>query len=91
MENLRKRKGIRDVAITIRIQEMEEKNLRRLRYNRKKVRKETGKSKKFFTQNIQETCNTVKRPNLRIIGIEVGRESQFQEQELFPTNSKNIL
>jgi hypothetical protein len=32
--------------------------------------KENIKSKKFLTQNIQEIQDTMKRPNLRIIGKE---------------------
>ena len=31
--------------------------------------KENSKSNKFLTQNIQKIWNTVKRPNLRIVGI----------------------
>ena len=38
--------------------------------------KEKAKSKKFLTQNIQKTWNTMKRPKLRIIGIE--EESQLK-------------
>ena len=34
--------------------------------------KENVKSKKFLTQNIQEIWDTMKRPNLRIIGVEEG-------------------
>ena len=36
--------------------------------------KESIKSKKFLTQNSQELWDTMKRPNLRIIGIE-GKDS----------------
>jgi hypothetical protein len=32
-------------------------------------------------QNIQEICDVMKRPNLRIIGIEEGEDSQFKEPE----------
>jgi hypothetical protein len=32
--------------------------------------KENGKSKKLLTQNTQEIQDTMRRPNLRIIGIE---------------------
>lgn len=34
--------------------------------------KENVKSKKHLTQNIQELCDTMKRPNVRIIGMEEG-------------------
>ena len=37
--------------------------------------------KKFLTENIQQIWNTMKRPNLRIIGIEEGEESQLQGSE----------
>jgi hypothetical protein len=39
--------------------------------------KENVKAKKFLTQNVQEIWNTMKRPNLGIIGIEEGEESQL--------------
>ena len=39
--------------------------------------KENAKCKKFLTQNIQEIQDTMKRPNLRIIGIEESEDSQF--------------
>ena len=46
--------------------------------------KENVKSKKFLTQNIQEIWDTMKRPNLRIIGIE-GQDSQIKGTEnIFP-------
>jgi hypothetical protein len=35
--------------------------------------KENVKAKKFLTQNIQKIWNTMKRPNLQIIGEEEGR------------------
>ena len=43
--------------------------------------KENVKSKKFLTQNIQEIWDTMKKPNLRIIGIEEGEDSQFKGPE----------
>jgi hypothetical protein len=36
------------------------------------------KCKKFLTQNIQGTWDTMKRPNLEMIGIEEGEDSQFK-------------
>ena len=39
--------------------------------------KENVKSEKFLTQNIQEIWDTMKRTNLRIIGIEEGEEYQI--------------
>jgi hypothetical protein len=35
------------------------------------------KSKKFLTQNIQEIWDTMKRPYLRIIGVEESEDSQL--------------
>jgi hypothetical protein len=43
------------------------------RYHRRSV-KENTKSKKLLTQNIQEIQGTMKRSNLKIIGIEEGEE-----------------
>ena len=40
--------------------------------------KENTKSKKFLTQNIQEIQDTMRRPNLRIIGIEESEDSQLK-------------
>ena len=36
------------------------------------------KSKKLLTENIQEIQDTMRRPNLRIIGIEEREDSQFK-------------
>ncbi|MFU1867910.1 RBD-like domain-containing protein [Enterococcus faecium] len=43
--------------------------------------KENLKSNKSLTQNIQEIWDNVKRPNLRIIGIEEGEEIQLKGTE----------
>ena len=40
--------------------------------------KENAKCKKLLTQNIQEIQDTVRRPNLRIIGIEESEDSQLK-------------
>ena len=42
--------------------------------------KENEKCKKVLTQNIQEIQNTMKRPNLKIIGIEESKDSQSKGQ-----------
>jgi hypothetical protein len=52
-----------------------------LRYRRDNIKndtpvKENVESKNLRTQNIQEDWDTIKAPNLRIIGIEEGKESQ---------------
>jgi hypothetical protein len=39
--------------------------------------KENAKSKKLLTQNIQETQDSMRRPNLRIICIEECEDSQL--------------
>lgn len=43
--------------------------------------KENVKAKMFLSQNIQEIWDTMEKPNLRIIGTEEGKESQFQGLE----------
>ena len=43
--------------------------------------KESVKSKKILTQNIQKIWDTMKRPNLILIEIEEGKESQLQGPE----------
>ena len=43
--------------------------------------KENKKYKKLLSQNIQEIQDTMKRSNLRIIGIEEDEESQFKGAE----------
>jgi hypothetical protein len=40
--------------------------------------KENAKSKTLLTQNIQEIQDTMRRPNLRIIGIEESENSQLK-------------
>jgi hypothetical protein len=40
--------------------------------------KEHAKSKKLLTQNIQEIQDSMRRPNLRIIGIGKSEDSQFK-------------
>jgi hypothetical protein len=61
--------------------------------------KENVKSKNIQAQNIQDIWNTLKRPNLRIIGIEEGEETQvkytgnmFNEitEEIFPNLKKEM-
>uniref|UniRef100_A0A8C2N320 Desmocollin 2 n=1 Tax=Cricetulus griseus TaxID=10029 RepID=A0A8C2N320_CRIGR len=45
------------------------------------------KSNKSLTQNIQEKWDTVKRPNLRIIGIEEGKKYSSKLQKPYSTKS----
>ena len=71
MENLRKRTGTTDAIITNRIQEMEDRILG-IEYKIVKINASVKrfKSKKFLTKNTREIWDIMKRPNLRIIGIE---------------------
>ena len=43
--------------------------------------KKIQSAKKFQTQNIQEIQDTLQRPNLRIIRIEVSKDSQLKGSE----------
>jgi hypothetical protein len=43
--------------------------------------------KKFLTQNIREIGNTMKRPNLRIIGIQEDQDFQFKGPKKSSTKS----
>ncbi|ERE69936.1 LINE-1 type transposase domain-containing protein 1 [Cricetulus griseus] len=83
MERLDKRSGTKDVSITNRIQEMEER-ISAIEDSLEDIHsstKENLKSNKSLTQNIQEIWDTVKRPNLRIIGIEEGEETLLKGTE----------
>jgi hypothetical protein len=43
--------------------------------------KKNTKDKKLLTQNIQEIQDTMKRSNLRIIGIEEGKDAHLEGQK----------
>ena len=45
-----------------------------------KTIKENAKCEKILTQNIQEIQDTMRRPNLRIIGMEESEDSQLKGQ-----------
>ena len=85
MENLGTRIGTTDVIITNRIQEIEERILGievTIEEMDTLVKKKLN-LKKFLTK-FQEIWDTMKRPNLRIIGIE-GQDSQIKGTEnIFP-------
>jgi hypothetical protein len=49
--------------------------MRRYKENIDTTIKENTKSQKVLTQNIQEIQDTMKRPNLRIVGIEENEDS----------------
>jgi len=79
IENLRKCTGVTDASITTKIQEMEEV-LRGRRHHRRHRHNSQGNTKreKVLSHNIQEIQHTIKRPNLRIIGIEESEDSQIK-------------
>ena len=56
-------------------------------WGQKLISQKNGKSKNFLTQNILEICNIIKRPDLRILGIEEGAESHL----LGPENIRNKI
>ena len=77
------RSGVIDASITSRIQETEEKisgaeDTIDTIENIDTTVKENAKSKNLLTQNIQEIQDRMKTPNLRIIGIEEGEDSQLK-------------
>jgi hypothetical protein len=69
IENLEKRLGVIDASITNRTQETEERisGAEDTIENIDTTVKENAKCIKLLTQNIQETQDTMRRPNLRII------------------------
>ncbi|XP_063129958.1 coiled-coil domain-containing protein 122 isoform X1 [Rattus norvegicus] len=80
IENQRKRQGTVDTSITNRIQEIEE----RISGAEDSIEiidttvKDNVKWKKLLVQNIQEIKNSMRRSNLRIIGIEESDDSQLK-------------
>ena len=71
IENLEKRSGIIDASITKTIQEIERTTgEEHFITNIDMTVKEKAKYKKLLTQNIKEIQDTMRRPNLRKIGIE---------------------
>ena len=72
MENLGKTTETSDASITHRIQEMEER-ISGIEDTIEEINtsiKGNVKSKKLLAQNTQEIWDTMKRPKLRLIGIE---------------------
>ena len=72
IEILGKKSGTIDASISNRIQEIEERlsGIENPIENMDTTIKENVKCKKILTQNIQEIQDTMRRPNLRIIGID---------------------
>ena len=89
MKNLGKRSRIRDVSISNRIQEIEERNsgVKDTIEEIDTTVNENSKHENILTQNIQETQDTMRRQNLRIIGREDTEESHLQ----WPANILNKL
>jgi chromosome segregation ATPase len=101
IENLRKRSGVIDASITNRIKEIEERisGAEDTIENIDTTVKENAKCKKLLTKNIQVTQNTMRRPNLRMIGIEEKEDSQLKRpgnifnkiiEENFPNLKKDM-
>ena len=83
MEKLGKRTETTESSITNRIQEIEEQ-ISDSEDTIEKINvliKENSKSNKFSSQNIQEILDTIKRSNLRIIGVEEREELQIKGPE----------
>ncbi|KAL6085855.1 hypothetical protein STEG23_033186 [Scotinomys teguina] len=83
IEKLSKRSGNTDASITNRIQEMEDRisNAEDTIEEIDSTVKENTKTKKVIKQNVQEIWDTIKRSNIRIIGIEEGEEYQLKGTE----------
>ncbi|KAL6093590.1 hypothetical protein STEG23_012833 [Scotinomys teguina] len=83
IEKLSKQSGNTDASITNRIQEMEDRisNVEDTIEEIDSTVKENTKTKKAIKQNVQEIWDTMKRPNIRIIGIEEGKEYQLKGTE----------
>jgi predicted transcriptional regulator len=82
IENLGKRSGVTDASITNRTQEIEERisGAEDTIENMDTTIKENVKCKKLLTPNIQEIQDTMRRPNLRIIGIEESEDTNLKGQ-----------
>jgi hypothetical protein len=80
IEVLGKKSGTIDVSISNRIQEMEERisSSEDSIENMSTTIKENAKCKKILTQNTQEIQDTIRRPNLTIIGIDENKDFQLK-------------
>ena len=80
IETLGKKSGTIDASISNRLQEMEERisGAEDSIENMDTKIKENAKCKKILTQNIQEIQDTIRRPNLRIIGIDENEDFQLK-------------
>jgi septation ring formation regulator EzrA len=75
-----KKSGTIDASITNRMQEMEERisGIEDSIENMDTTIKENAKCKKILIQNIQEIQDTMRRPNLRTIGIDEDEDFQLK-------------
>jgi predicted RNase H-like nuclease (RuvC/YqgF family) len=89
IETLGKKSGTIDASISNRIQKMEERisGAEDSIENIGTTIKENTKSKEILTQNIQEIQDTMRRPNLRIIGVDENEDFQLKG----PANIFNII
>jgi hypothetical protein len=80
IENLGKKSGTIDVSISNRIQEMEERisGAEDSIGSMDTTIKENAKCKKILTQNIQEIQDTMRRPNIWIIGVDENEDFQLK-------------
>jgi chromosome segregation ATPase len=80
IETTGKKSGTIDVSISNRIQEIEERisGAEDSIENIGTIIKENTKFKKILTQNIQEMQDTMRRPNLRIIGVDENEDLQIK-------------
>ena len=101
IENLEKKSEVMDASINNRIQETEDRisDAEDTIESIDTTVKENAKCKKILTQNIQEIQHKMRRPNLRIIGIEESEDFQLKEpvndfnkiiKENFPNQKKEI-
>ena len=100
IENLGKRSGVIDASITNGIQEIEERiSGAEDIENIDTTVKENTKCKKLLIQNMQEIQDTMRRPHLRIIGVEESKDSKLKGpvnifnkiiEENFPNLRKEI-
>jgi hypothetical protein len=79
--NLGKKSGTIDVSISNRIQEMEKRGAEDSIGNMDTTIKENAKCKKILTQNIQEIQDTMRRPNLQIIGEDENEDFNLKSQK----------
>jgi uncharacterized coiled-coil protein SlyX len=97
IENLGKKSGAIDASITKRIQEIEERisGAEDTIENIDTTMKENAKCKKNLTQNTQEIQDTMRRPNLWIIGIDENEDCQLKGpvnifNKIIEENSPNL-